>query len=213
MIAIEIDKGKLKELRKAVDKAGKSFPREFAAAINKTATATRTSKMGISQKIREELVVKAGDLNPLIEIDRRASPSRLTARVRLEKTSRLSLKWFKPNHIAAGVSYRISKTAGRNTVYGAFMGPKPGQLAPKLYGGVYKRSGGAKVKASKGRYVGKMREPIVKLMGPSPWGVFVKNRMSIRQVKDIREMLTKQMDRRIRENILRANGIIPSRKS
>lgn len=200
MIAIEIDKGKLKELRAAVAKAGKSFPGQFASAINATAKAARSSpSIGISQKIRTELVVKAGDLNKLIKISRKATPSQLVAGVTLAKTNRLSLKAFNPRQTKAGVTYRISKGGGRKTAPGAFMGPKPGKLAPGLNGHVFRR-------------VGKSRLPINKLWGVSPWGVFVKKRMTPQQVADIKQMLTKQMDRRIRENILRANGIIPSRK-
>lgn len=203
MIAIEINAKKLKELRKAVDKAGRSFPREFAAALNKTATVAKSSpksKIGISQRIRTELVVKARDLNKLIKINRRATSSRLVAGVLLEKTKRLPLRAFAQRQTSAGVTYRISKGGGLKIAIGAFQGPKPGVMKASWRGNVFRR-------------VGKSRLPIVKLMGASPWGVFTKKRMTPEQIADIKAELAKQMDRRIRENILRANGIIPTRKS
>ena len=203
MISIEIDKGKLKELRAAVDKASRSFSREFASALNKTAAVAKSSpksKVGISQRIRAELVVKARDLNKLIKINRRATSSQLVAGVFLEKTKRLPLKAFAQRQKAVGVTYRISKGGGLKIAVGAFQGPKPGVMKASWRGNVFRR-------------VGKSRLPIVKLMGPSPWGVFTKKRMAPEQVADIKSELAKQMERSIRENILRANGIIPSRKS
>jgi hypothetical protein len=57
--------------------------------------------------------------------------------------------------------------------------------------------------------VGKSRLPIVKLMGASPWGVFTKQKMTPEQERDIKAELVKQMDRRIKLNILRAEGLVP----
>lgn len=192
MIAIEIDAGKLKELRAAVDKAGKSFPREFAAALNATA---RKAKTEISQKVRTELVVKAGDVGKLIKVNRKATSSRLVSGVALAKTARLPLRAFSARQTQAGVTYRISKRGGRKLARSAFQGPRPGVMKASWRGNVFKR-------------VGKSRLPIVKLMGASPWGVFTKKRMTPEQVADIKAELAKQMDRRIKLNILRANGLV-----
>ena len=192
MIAIEIDEGKLKELRASVDKAGKSFPREFAAALNATAKKGRSQ---INQKIRTELVAKAGDVGKLIKVNRKATSSQLVAGVMLEKTARLPLRAFSARQTQAGVTYRISKSGGRKLARGAFQGPRPGVMKASWRGNVFKR-------------VGKSRLPIVKLMGASPWGVFTKKRMTPGQVADIKAELAKQMDRRIKLNILRANGLV-----
>ena len=77
----------------------------------------------------------------------------------------------------------------------AFMGPRPGVLAPKLHGGVFKRVGGD-------------RHPIVKLYGVSPYGAYAKNDMSKAEVEFINKSLMTEMERRINLNILRANGLV-----
>jgi hypothetical protein len=192
VISISIDAGKLKELRQAVDRSGKKFKVELAAAMNATA---KKAKGQISKRIRTELAVKASDVNKLINQRRKASASVLVASVGLSKTARLPLRDFGARQTKAGVSYMISRTKGRQTIQGAFQGPRPGVMNVRWRGNVFKR-------------VGKQRLPIVKLMGPSPWGVFVKGNMTPKQRKDIEDELSKQMDRRIKLNILRAEGLV-----
>ena len=107
------------------------------------------------------------------------------------------------------MSYQISKKGGRGTVSGAFMGPKPGMLAPKLYGGVYKRVG-AQRKLTKGRRQGKMGQLIVRLFGVSPAGVFMKKNMDQTLPFYLTDYLKHQMERRINLIVLRANGLVPN---
>lgn len=192
MIEIEIDSNQLKRLIKASDRAKKKFPRELAAALNAVARKGRTQ---ISKRIRAEVVIKAGDLKELIKLDKKANPQSLSSNVRLPKTEKVSLRNYGARHLKSGVSYRISRKGGRKLVTGGFMGPRPGIPARKLHGGAFIREGAS-------------RKPIRKLMGPSPWGVFVKNRMTPEQEKEIRAELAKQMERRIKLNILRAEGLV-----
>lgn len=56
--------------------------------------------------------------------------------------------------------------------------------------------------------VGKERLPIIKLQGVSAFGAYAKNELSGPQVKVIEDELTKQMERRIKLNILRAEGLV-----
>ena len=207
MIAIEIDEGKLKELRAAVAKAGKSFPKELAGAINQVGRKTR---LDMGREVRKVIAVKKKPSERHIKVVSKATAEHLQTVVTLSKGNkpyRPGLQDFGAKQHGSGVSYRISKTGGRKTVKGAFMGPKPGQLAPMLYGGVWKRMG-EKVKASKGRHRGRMRQPIVKLRGVSVYAAYKKNNLSGPQVKVIKAELAKQMDRRIKLNILRANGLV-----
>ena len=192
MISIQVDPKELKELRRAVDRAGKKFKPEFAAAINQTAKKTQSQ---INQKIRTELVVKSKDLNRLIKQGSKATSATLVTRVTLAKTARLPLRVFSARQIKSGVTYKISKKEGRKLAAGAFQGPRPGVMKVSWRGNVFKR-------------LGKARLPITKLMAASPWGVFVKQRMTPEQEKDIREELRKQIDRRIKLNILRAEGLV-----
>lgn len=194
MMTINVDARQIKRLRAAVRKAGKSIPREVAAAFNDTA---RKAKGDISREIRKELASPAAAVNKLISITRRANANSLTAAVQLKKTKRIPLRDFGARQTRAGVSYKISKNKGRRVARGAFQGPKPGVMKASWKGNVFKRVGAARL-------------PIVKLMGPSPWGVFVENNLTPLQVKAIEAELRKQIERRIKLNTLRANGLVKS---
>lgn len=196
------------ELASAVAKAGKSFPKELAAAINQVSKKTR---LDMGREVRKVIAIKKEPSERHIKVLSKATTLHLQATVRLQKGNkprRPGLQHFGARQNGTGVSYKISKTGGRKTVKGAFMGPKPGQFAPGLYGGVYKRSGGPKTKARKGSYIGKMREPIIKLNGVSVYAAYKKNNLTGPQIKAINAELAKQIDRRIKLNILRANGLV-----
>jgi len=109
---------------------------------------------------------------------------------------REGLQYFKAKQTKLGVTYKISKKAGRGIVRGAFMGPSPGVLSPKLYGGVFKR-------------IGKSRLPIAKLRAVSAAGAFLKNKHEDALPGYLRERLTRQIERRINLNVLRASGLVP----
>ena len=192
MIAIEIDKGKLKELLEATKKAGKSFPKELAQAINQVSKKTR---LDIGRDIRKTVALKKADSEKPIKVMSTATTGKLSATVRLNKTRRLGLNAFGARQDKSGVSYRISKNGGRKRVAGAFQGPRPGVMKVSWRGNAFKR-------------VGKSRLPIVKLRAVSAWGAYAKNDLSGPQVKAIEAELAKQMERRIKLNILRANGLV-----
>jgi hypothetical protein len=192
MIGIEVDAKQLKRLREAVGKARKSLPRELAAAVNSVSKKTRLS---IGREIRKTVNLKKDQAEKPIKITQTATAETPTAKVSLAKEVRLGLQHFGARHDNRGVSYKIQKQGGRKRVNGAFMGPRPGTLAPKLHGGVFKR-------------VGKSRHPIIKLRGVSPYGAYAKNDLSEAEVKTINANLGKEMERRINLNILRANGLV-----
>ena len=52
------------------------------------------------------------------------------------------------------------------------------------------------------------RLPIVQIKGVSAFGVYVKNNFEGPQVKEVNAELSKQLERRINLNILRANGLV-----
>jgi hypothetical protein len=56
--------------------------------------------------------------------------------------------------------------------------------------------------------VGAGRLPIVQIKGVSAYGAYVKNNLSGPQAEAIKEELTKQMERRINLNVLRASGLV-----
>lgn len=192
MIAIEIDAKQLKRLRGAVGRAGKKFPRELAAAINSTSKKTRLS---IGRRVRETVNIKKAVAEKPIKIKRTATSESLVGVVSIDKERRAGLQEFAARHDKRGVSYKIDKRSGRKRINGAFMGPRPGTLAPKLNGGVFKRAT-------------KMRHPIIKLYGVSPFGAYAKNRYEKIEIQFINKYLQREIDRRIKLNILRAEGLV-----
>lgn len=194
MVSIDIPKRQLDRLDQAIAGTGRKIRREIATAVNATA---KKSRGVINKQIRTELATKKAAVDRVVAVTRKASnqSESPTAAVTLSKTARISLKEFGARQTRAGSSYRISKSTGRNTAQGAFMGPRPGATSVRLKGHVFKRQG-------------KSRLPIRKLWGPSPWGVFVGKNMQGPTMKETRNELEKQIERRIRFVTLKAQGKI-----
>lgn len=192
MIEIEIDAKQLNKLREAVGKAKKSFGKELAGAIN---AVSKKTKLQIGRDIRATVAMKKDEAERPLSIRATATPENLKAIVTLKKTKRLGLRHFGARQDKRGVSYKISKTGGRKRVDGGFQGPKPGVMRVKWKGNAFKR-------------VGASRLPIVQLKGVSAFGAYAKNELAGPQVEAIQSELTKQMDRRINLNVLRANGLV-----
>jgi len=193
VIGIEVNAKQLKELRVAVGKAKKDFGKELAAAINATTKATRTK---ISKDIRSVVAMKKKDVDGKLKITSKATAQNPVGHVVLEAGRREGLQYYDARQDKRGVSYKIKPGGGRSRVNGAFMGPSPVVLAPKLNGGVFKR-------------VQSTRLPIVKLYGVSAIGAWLKNDFTADTVGFISKGLEKQMARRINLNVLRANGLVP----
>ena len=191
MIAIEIDAKQLKQLRKAVAKAGKQFPRELAAAVNKVANSTKTQ---IGKDVRSRVAMSVVESKKPLKIKRKATGQQPSAIVSIERTRRLGLHHFKARQDARGVSYKIQKNGGRQRLDGAFQGPRPGTIRPAWGGMVLQR-------------IGEDRLPLVHIKGVSAYGVYAKNNLAKQQEKLIRTQLRTEMQRRIDFNILRANGL------
>jgi hypothetical protein len=198
MIAIEIDAQQLTRLKAAVGKAGKKFSKEIAGAINDVSKKTR---LEMGRGIREHVKMSKVESEKTLKMSSKATETNLSVTVSLRSTRRPrrpGLQHFNAKQNKKGVTYRVSATkgkSGKGFVAGAFMGPSPGKFAPKLYGGVFKR-------------VGKSRLPVVRLHGVSAYGAYVKNELSGPQAKQITDDLKYQMERRIKFNILRAEGLI-----
>lgn len=179
-------------MKKAIDDTGRNLRKELAIACNQTAN---KSKSTIAKQIGKELATSQKNIRTTIRIVSKAKDSDIQAVVEVKKEKRISLKEFGARQTKTGVSYKISKSRGRKTIPGAFQGPKPGSINVKTKGNVFKR-------------VGKPRLPIVKLFGPSSWGVFVVGKKQGPSVAETEAELKKQIDRRIRFIELKASGAI-----
>ena len=172
-------------MQKAIAGTKRDLPKELSIALNATAKKVSTK---MSKQVREELVIKAGDVKKSLAIKRKARPQSLGAVVQLSKSARLPLKYFGATQRKKGVGYKISKTDGRRIAPGAF-------ISAKLGGQVFKRAG-------------KSRLPIFKLYGASAGGVYTKKYMEVETVRDGSIELRKQIQRRVRFVLLKKQGLI-----
>lgn len=192
MIAIEINRGQLQRLADAVSSSGKKLTKEIAGAINQV---SKKTKLEMGRDIRKRVAIPKDEVEKPLSIRAQATEGNLSAVVSLKETKRLGLRHFGARQDKRGVSYKIDKTGGRKRVNSAFQGPKPGVMRMKWKGNAFKR-------------VGASRLPIVQLKGVSAYGTYKKNEMAGPQVKSIESELTKQLERRIKLNVLRASGLV-----
>ena len=186
MIEATFPTRELDRLARAAKEAGKDIRRESAIAVNATA---RKGRSVIAKQITQELATTQKVVKRHIYVVNKASALRVSSTLRLEPSSRIPLRDFKPTQNKRGVSYRVSKTEGRKTIPGAFI--------VNRYGGhVYKRPNPGS------RAVGRNKK------GASPWGVYVKQNYRPLTVKQLDAELAKQLDRRTRFIRMRMEGKI-----
>jgi hypothetical protein len=203
VIIFNIKRQQIDRLKKAIEGIQTNLDKELAVVINKTAKATLGQ---IAKDIGTELnttqkAIKYG--GKALQVLGKATVTNPGVIVRVTKTGRMSLRHFKPKQNELGVKYKISKTKGNAFIKSAFMGPIPGLLNAQWKGNVFKRKGEPR-KMKKGRYAGKIREPITKLNAASPWGVYVAKNFQPEQVRRINERLEKEMEERIRFRVATA---------
>lgn len=192
MLEIKINEQQLQRLSNAVEAAGKKLKKEIAGAINQV---SKKTKLDMGREIKKKVAIPKDEVEKPISIRASATEGSLAAVVSLKETKRLGLRHFGARQDRRGVTYKISKTGGRKRVNGAFLGPRPGVVRIKWKGNAFRR-------------VGKNRLPIVQLKGVSAYGTYKKNDMAGPQVEAVTAELTKQLDRRINLNVLRASGLV-----
>ena len=162
----------IKETATVQNKVAKAHSKDIARAIS----GSKASKANLSDPLN--LPIKA--VQKSIPVIKRATPTSLSAIIRVKHGFRPSLKAFKARQTKTGVSYKVSRSKGTKKIPGAFIGS-----AALLGKHVYKR-------------VSKKRLPIRKLLGASVWGVYTKNRMIGWSEEQILEEYGKQAARRQR---------------
>jgi hypothetical protein len=189
---VTVKPGSVASLKQALKDTTRKLQAELRVAVNATAN---KSKSIINKEIRSELATTAKAVNQTIRVKSKAQVDNITATVEVKKTARISLREFGARQNKSGTSYRISKSQGRKTVKGGFQGPKPGVMKASWRGHTFKR-------------VGQTRLPIVKLFGPSPWGVMTKGDKLGPSEEQIQAELSKQIERRVRFITLKKTGAI-----
>lgn len=150
----------------------------------------KKAKSEVAKRVGGELAVPQKVIKKVLTHVRN---NQLTSTVTLSKTRRLPLREFNPKQNRKGVRVRISKTKGAKVIPGAFQGPRPGVMKTSWRGNAFRR-------------ISKKRLPIVKLRGPSPWGVFVINEQMSPTMQVVKEELNNQIEKRIRYLELKKSG-------
>jgi len=181
---VVVKRAQMRAMLQELESVPKAIPRALSGAINDTSKKEVTE---ISKLIRARTTIKKRDIDKHLRRDF-SSPKKLEGGLSLEKSGRIALGHFGARQTKGGVTYKISKTGGRNLVPDAF-----GPDIPRLGLMVYKRAG-------------KDRTPLIKLYGPSPWGIVVKNDLQSVIGSDAQEVLTKSVARRVNLEVLRLRG-------
>lgn len=158
--------------------------------------ATHGKKL-ISDEVRQRVAIKAGTVKKQVKSYKGENTGQV---LKLKKSGRVSLREFGARQTARGVSYRIGKSGKRGFIASAFQGPKPGMMFTKYEGTVFKRIG-AKKKMTKGSYIGKLRQPITKIWGPSTWGAFTGGKTKPDATKPVKSDLEEFYQKRLEHEV------------
>lgn len=198
MIEVTTNAQAIKRLAEVLENNTKMLRKDIRIALSKTANHVESQW---AKEISETIPVTRAVIKKLLrqEVANIDAPE-LKASVSLFKSKRLSLKEYRAKQTRSGVSYTGYKGAKRKTLPSAFMGPKLG-------GHVFTRQGRKQV-MSKGRYAGKMRQPIVKRFGPSPFDTTQKHEIPVKLVQLGKARLLLELNKRVRFRSLKASGAI-----
>jgi hypothetical protein len=208
-IDIQVDPAKLDTARKSLADIRGGLDRALVGAINDT---KRRLVTYISTGIRAKVNIKKQDIDPYLKGGSKAAKYQKSARARvvLSESAGLPLKYFGAKDIKRRVPKRPRSTKGMSALaqqrmtggvrYKIGKGGSPGfvreAFAPKkLNGHIFKR-------------LEKSRLPIIKLHGPSPWGVFVVAGMRGPTKIKAEELLHHELDRRVKLEIMKDLGIV-----
>lgn len=194
------------ELEQLLEHDAKQIKKSLRGVVNKV---SRHSQSQWAKKTVETVAVQQKNVKKTLVARRMENPMPAEEIVQKDST-RIPLKEFRPRQNKTGTSYKIAKGGKRGFIPGAFMGPKPGaQFARFGRGHVFtRRPNEPKVRATKGRYAGKMRQKIYKLYGPSMVGVTVVNEFLPVLAKDASERHEYELAREVRFRLLKKLGKI-----
>ena len=104
----------------------KNLPKELAIVSGKTA---KRGKSIIAKEVTQELAVPQKVVRKVLTTGKRGKTASF---VDLEKSPRIPLRDFKARQNKRGLSYKISKSAGRKTIHGPFQGPQTRTPTPDM---------------------------------------------------------------------------------
>ena len=141
-------------------------------------------------------------------LEKRNDGSPTASSVALKRSKQVPIGGMKSIQTATGGQYKPTKKGEPVNVRGAFMGPRPGVSAIKLRGRLWIREGEKRV-MKKGRYKGKMRQPIRRVgSNVYPAKIHIENNRTPIIIGELKLEMNKQIERRIRFNKLKQSGAI-----
>lgn len=205
MITLSVDAGQIKRLEESLGDKARRLPRELQTAVNQVAkkVASVTAK-----DLSKVMPLKQATLKKIIKQKAKAKPESLRAIVGVGEGYPIPLRFFKPREISRtitrtikgkkvkkkvvrGVTVQLQKKIKRKVISEAF-------LVKQWGNGVYKRKGDK-------------RGPLEQLYGPKPGDYFGERGTIQTAIAIAKTELSKQIEERIRVNILRGQGVIKSR--
>lgn len=192
MISFSVNTIEIAKLTEVLDGNGKKLKQQLYIATNKAATKTRSF---IAKGIAKGFKAPQKHIRKTIWLRKAKSGVQRKAIITQKDFKGFPLKWLKAKQDAKGVSFVGRKSAGKQRIEGAFMGPKPGVINSRWKGNAYKR-------------LGKERGPLKPIDGPSTWEVFVSLNLEGQAVKYAREQLKKEIVERARFLGLKKSGAI-----
>jgi hypothetical protein len=169
--------------------AGAELRKQVYTAMNQ---ATNDGKSAAAKNVSKKIFIAQKNVKPFIKQTKRATNGNLQTELTVAEGKRISLKYFSPRKTRRGISYRINRSGGRGEAIGAF---GLGNESKRLGGHIYQRTT-------------KKRLPIVKLFGPSTWGVFAINNMEQPTSDEMLNRFNKRLAARARYiNLKRTGGL------
>ena len=206
MLEISAKNDSLNRVKEMMISIGANVRKELAVAVNNT---VGDAKKASAKELGKIFPVPNKTLKKLVGQKRRANERRVEAVMALREGYPFPLKFFKPKQGASGVTVRMDKRIkgkkGETLYKGAFQGPRPGVMKRTWKGNVFARQG-EKRRMTKGRYAGQMRQPIVKLFGPSPAQAIQDTQLDKLIVAVAGKQLSVQVAERLRFLILKSQG-------
>jgi hypothetical protein len=205
MIGWNINASAIAALARVLENDTKELKKDIRIAVNEAAKHVRSQW---AKEIQKDVALPQREIKKTIKQEKATNLENPTATVTQNKTKRLPLKAFKPKFTKSGVTYKAYKSKGQVKLNNSFIPGKQGSYSSVAYGGhVFTRQGTKRV-MTKGRYKGKMRQPIVKRFGPSPFEATMVHDIQDRLVAIGRTRLKEEILERLRYRSQKKSGVI-----
>lgn len=167
----------LAELEKDYRRAASKTARAEVSAVRRAGTTVRARQ---ARAVRAMVNIKVGEIKKAIKVIKKPTADKPAITFEVREKGVPLMHYAAKQLKRGGVSVKVLRSGGRKKLSARGDGGTP-FIADGAGGGsrrqVFARTGGAKRAMKSGRYAGKMREPIVKLWGPSIYSQYTKDKV------------------------------------